>query len=999
MSEINVRRRCACLAALSVMVVSAGLFANSAKAVTTYNFDVDGSNPGFGVVTGTTYDWDDVTNGGFWSNNTTSTTGNIATNGWVQGQFPKFQPAGTPTYTVNVSNDEQIAGIFASTAQTLTINAIGSGDLNMAAGLQGVLGGTGVTFIINAPIIGTGKIQPSNGGTIKLLGANTYSGGTNLSSTATLVYFNSSSSFGTGDINMGVAGFAPLLGTGGATITIPNNFTSTTVTGAGINFAADAATPVISTGTWTLGANNLVLRNNGISTSPLTLSGVISGTAGITLSANNSGTIIFSGNNTYSGGTTISAGTTPVILQLGSSGALGTSGTISFTGGTLQWTSFNTTDYSNRFSSAASQAYRLDTNNQSVTLGTGFGGTSGTLTKLGAGTLTLSVANSYTGTTTVSAGTLAIGDDGSLGSGQLTLGGGTIASSGGARTIANTTIISTGNGTVGGADNFTFGGSFTNSTASRTLTVSNSGTTTFGTVDLSEATGTGRTLTITGAGNITFGGVIENFSGGGGTAGGLTFNSTYTGTATINGTNTYSGTTTLSKGTFVLGNKSAFGTGTVAANGVSISASTDLSGTSAIGNATVNFGGNNTFTGSNNIEFSGTVTETASRTVTNNMSAGSLTFSGPVNLSSNATNNTLTVTGTGNTSIGGAIANGGTSTASNLTKSGAGALTLTAANTYSGTTRSGAGTLNVNNSLALQNTTLDMNTADTGSVAFGTANSTLGSLTGSRNLLLPTGTLSVGNNNGSPAAYSGILSGSGSNLSKIGTGTTILSGANTYSGATTVSAGVLTLSGATASLGTGSVTVQGTTVGTALQIQAGVTNAIADSALLNLLGGGTAGVADQGYADLGTGINEFVGSLQLNGVAQPNGTYGATGSGATHIVDEYFAGTGILTVGPAGLPGDFNSDGKVDAGDYVTWKKNQGTNNALANDNGLGTPIGTAHYDLWRANFGNGGPGSGSGGGLGANGGTVPEPSSLVLLMLSLAALAGRRLGHSLRRC
>ncbi len=124
------------------------------------------------------------------------------------------------------------------------------------------------------------------------------------------------------------------------------------------------------------------------------------------------------------------------------------------------------------------------------------------------------------------------------------------------------------------------------------MTVSNTASTTFGTVDLSELTGTGRTLTVTGAGNITFGGVIENFAGGGGTAGGLTFNGTYTGTATINQANTYSGTTTLSAstGNFVLGNKAAFGTGTLAANGVTISASTDLSGANAIGNATVNFG-------------------------------------------------------------------------------------------------------------------------------------------------------------------------------------------------------------------------------------------------------------------------------------------------------------------------------------------------------------------------------------------------------------------------
>ncbi len=87
----------------------------------------------------------------------------------------------------------------------------------------------------------------------------------------------------------------------------------------------------------------------------------------------------------------------------------------------------------------------------------------------------------------------------------------------------------------------------------------------------------------------------------------------------------------------------------------------------------------------------------------------------------------------------------------------------------------------------------------------------------------------------------------------------------------------------------------------------------------------------------------------------------------------------VTDVPPAGLLGDFNSDGKVDAGDYATWRKNDGTSNALANDNGLGTPIGPAHYNLWRANFGNP-PGAGSSDLLGAS---VPEPSSLLLLIVS----------------
>ena len=60
----------------------------------------------------------------------------------------------------------------------------------------------------------------------------------------------------------------------------------------------------------------------------------------------------------------------------------------------------------------------------------------------------------------------------------------------------------------------------------------------------------------------------------------------------------------------------------------------------------------------------------------------------------------------------------------------------------------------------------------------------------------------------------------------------------------------------------------------------------------------------------------------------------------------------VTVAAPPGLAGDFNEDNKVDAADYVVWRKNDGTNNALPNDNGLGTPIGVAHFNLWRANFG-----------------------------------------------
>jgi autotransporter-associated beta strand protein len=218
--------------------------------------------------------------------------------------------------------------------------------------------------------------------------------------------------------------------------------------------------------------------------------------------------------------------------------------------------------------------------------------------------------------------------------------------------------------------------------------------------------------------------------------------------------------------------------------------------------------------------------------------------------------------------------------------------------------------------------------------------------------------------------FNGVITGQGS-LSKISANSLTLGGANTYAGGTTLAAGTLTVPGASAHLGTGDVTIQGTTAGTALVIQTGVGNAINDVASLSLAGGGTLGVADQGYANLGSGTNEFVGSLLLGLVAQAQGlTYGSTVSGAVVQSDEYFSGSGIVSVG---LLGDFNDDGSVDNSDYVGWRKNP---SAFGGDAG---------YDLWRSNFGATAAGSGSSGSLSGQT-AVPEPSAMILALVCGAA-------------
>lgn len=188
-----------------------------------------------------------------------------------------------------------------------------------------------------------------------------------------------------------------------------------------------------------------------------------------------------------------------------------------------------------------------------------------------------------------------------------------------------------------------------------------------------------------------------------------------------------------------------------------------------------------------------------------------------------------------------------------------------AANTFTNTVAAGTG-----GSLILDQT-------GAGPATITTAGSGTGNHTISAPVTLTDSLTATVNNTAATSAngslnVTGTISGAGG-ITKAGAGTMTLA-ANTYSGGTTVNAGRLRLNGASASLGSGDVTV----AGGSLKIENGVSNAISDTGLVNLAGGGTGGVADVGFAELSAGINETVGTLMLGGVLQPGGTYGSTSS-------------------------------------------------------------------------------------------------------------------------
>ena len=149
----------------------------------------------------------------------------------------------------------------------------------------------------------------------------------------------------------------------------------------------------------------------------LTISGVISdpNASGASLTKVDAGTLILTNTNTYTGATNLQSG----VLSISANANLGvSSNALNFSGGTLQITGAAVQNFGSHVVNASTFNGGLDIADatNTFTISQALGG-SGALTKLGAGKLTLTGNNSYTGTTTLSAGTLQIGNgttDGSI---------------------------------------------------------------------------------------------------------------------------------------------------------------------------------------------------------------------------------------------------------------------------------------------------------------------------------------------------------------------------------------------------------------------------------------------------------------------------------------------------------------------------------------------------------------------------------------------------------
>ena len=293
-------------------------------------------------------------------------------------------------------------------------------------------------------------------GTLLLGGVNTYTGQTYLDAGVTAITAYSGLGGGTAPASLATVNLAggTLLGNAA---TVSTDFSSTvlrnvflTATGGGL---AAATNTTLTVGGFVSGSGPLTIGTG-------TVAGTGAGTANTTPIVGN-GTVSLTNGNAFTGGVVLNAGT----LQINGQFAVGGSvyGGTRFNGGTLRFTNVTGTNGSTDVSTNslgvpqtvtfAAGGATVDTNGYAVTFAATVGNNgTGSLTKIGAGSLTLSNVNSYTGGTNVSAGTVvANGRATALGTGTTAVNAGGVLA--GAGSTGGPVVVNSGGTITAGTGN------------------------------------------------------------------------------------------------------------------------------------------------------------------------------------------------------------------------------------------------------------------------------------------------------------------------------------------------------------------------------------------------------------------------------------------------------------------------------------------------------------------------------------------------------------------
>ncbi|WP_161599711.1 autotransporter-associated beta strand repeat-containing protein [Pseudomonas arsenicoxydans] len=410
---------------------------------------------------------------------------------------------------------------------------LGTTSVILNAGINSllVLNHTDVSggYVLSPLISGTGQVQVYSGTTV-VSRANTYTGGTALNGGVLQV---------SSDANLGAA--AGTLSFNGGTLRSTAGFSMARST------TLNASGGIFETQTGIL---------------PLIQNGLIAGVGALTKTG--AGTLNLTAANTYTGGTAINGG----VLQISSDSNLGApAAVLSLDGGTLRTTANIAMARDTTLGSAGGT---FETQTSNLTQNSSIAGV-GALTKAGSGTLTLTSANTYTGGTTISAGTLQLGNGGTSGSivGNVTDNAALVFNRSDSVTVASNisgsgTVSQIGTGTTVLTGTNTYTGGTTISAG--TLQLGNGGTSgsVVGNITDNATLAFDRSDTFNLAGVISGSGSVSQIG---------------TGSTVLSGANTYVGATTVSAGTlYVDGNQSAATGLTSVASGATLGGSGTIGG-------------------------------------------------------------------------------------------------------------------------------------------------------------------------------------------------------------------------------------------------------------------------------------------------------------------------------------------------------------------------------------------------------------------------------------